>query len=67
MDELIERLKASEDATVAAHPETVRSELAAYAARKRLEECRAFLERVVNNERPPEGHTYQSWAAELLA
>lgn len=67
MDELIERLKASEDATISAHPETERSELAAYAARKRLEECRAFLERVTKNELPPEGHTYQSWAAGLLA
>lgn len=66
MDELIERLKASEDAT-AALTGAKRSELAAYAARKQLEECRALLERVAKNELPPEGHTFQSWARELLA
>ena len=36
-------------------------------ARRRLEECRALLERLANDEPAPEGHTFRSWARELLA
>lgn len=33
---------------------------------RRLEECRALLQRLANDEPAPEGHTFQSWARELL-
>ena len=36
-------------------------------AARRLEECRALLQRLANDEPAPEGHTFQSWARELLA
>lgn len=36
-------------------------------AARRLEECRALLERLANDEPAPEGHTFQSWARGLLA
>ena len=34
---------------------------------RRLEECRALLRRLADDEPAPEGHSYQSWAKELLA
>ena len=36
-------------------------------AARRLEECRALLQRLANDEPAPEGETFQSWAKELLA
>lgn len=36
-------------------------------AARRLEECRALLQRLADDEPAPEGHTFQSWARELLA
>lgn len=36
------------------------------AGARRLEECRALLQRLANDEPAPEGHTFQSWARELL-
>lgn len=33
---------------------------------RRLEECRALLQRLADDEPAPEGHTFQSWARELL-
>ena len=63
MDEIIEDLR--EVATVPCLPSDAAMALASQAVR-RLEECRALLERLAAGEPAPEGHTFQSWAGELL-
>ena len=61
MDQIIEGLHATAEGR--AFPNE-----AAYArsAARRLEECRALLQRLANDEPAPEGETFQSWAKELL-
>lgn len=72
MDEIIRTLRAIETGEIAcleelhgARPDGHISPIGV--ASRRLEECRALLERLANDEPAPEGHTFQSWARELLA
>lgn len=55
LDKIIEGLRDWDDVRAYAQPA------------RRLEECRALLQRLANDEPAPEGETFQSWAKELLA
>lgn len=65
MEKIIEDLRDLEHAIEA--DATNGMEGVAPRAVRRLEECRAFLERFTNGEPAPEGQTFRSWARELLA
>lgn len=57
MDKIIDELRYPPEVVA---PEALRK------AVRRLEECRALLERLARGEPAPEGTTFQSWAGDLL-
>lgn len=61
MDQIIDRLQ-----QIASGQDFPSEGAYARNAARRLEECRALLQRLANDEPAPEGHTFQSWAKELL-
>lgn len=64
MEKIIEELREIVPLEAA---EQGKDETLSYRAVRRLEECHALLERLATDGPAPEGHTFQSWARELLA
>ena len=66
MDYMISDMRTLGD-VLSAEKDMPSSATACHDAARRLEECRALLQRLANDEPAPGGHSYQSWAKELLA
>lgn len=60
MDQIIDQLREADDVMGVGELSVLGP------AARRLEECRALLQRLANDEPAPEGETFQSWAKELL-